>query len=40
MPAEVPHLARNDGGSGARALVIHSRADKEKPFVVPVKRAT
>ena len=40
MPAEVPHLARNDGGSGARALVIHSRSDKAKPFVVPVKRAT
>jgi quercetin dioxygenase-like cupin family protein len=40
MPAEVPHLARNDGIGGARALVTHSRADKEKPFVVAVKRAT
>jgi quercetin dioxygenase-like cupin family protein len=40
MPAEVPHLARNDGPRGARALVTHSRADKEKPFVVAVKRAT
>ena len=40
MPAEVPHLARNDGTRGARALVTHSRADKEKPFVVAVKRAT
>ena len=40
MPAEVPHLARNDGTGGARALVTHSRADKEKPFVVAVKRAT
>src|SRR5712691_5486896 len=40
MPAEIPHLARNDGSGGARALVTHSRADKDKPFVVPVKRAT
>jgi hypothetical protein len=40
MPAEIPHLARNDGSGGARALVTHSRSDKEKPFVVVVKRAT
>ena len=40
IPAEIPHLARNDGAGAARALVIHSRADKEKPFVVGVKRAT
>ncbi len=40
ISAEIPHLARNDGSSGARALVTHSRADKEKPFVVVVKRAT
>ncbi len=40
MPAEIPHLARNDGSGGARALVAHSRSDKEKPFVVAVKRAT
>jgi quercetin dioxygenase-like cupin family protein len=40
MPAEVPHLARNDGPSGVRALVTHRRGDKEKPFVVAVKRAT
>ena len=39
IPAELPHLARNDGSVGARALVTHSRADKEKPFVVGVKRA-
>jgi quercetin dioxygenase-like cupin family protein len=40
MPAEIPHLARNDSSGGARALVTHSRADKDKPFVVVVKRAT
>jgi quercetin dioxygenase-like cupin family protein len=40
MPANIAHLARNDGSGGARALVTHSRADKEKPFVVAVKRAT
>ena len=40
IPAEIPHLARNDSGSPARALVTHSRADKDKPFVVAVKRAT
>jgi quercetin dioxygenase-like cupin family protein len=40
IPAEMPHLARNDGNGGARALVTHSRADKEKQFVVAVKRAT
>ena len=31
IPAEVPHLARNDGSGAARALVTHSRAEKEKP---------
>src|SRR5262245_50826973 len=40
IPAEIPHLARNDGSAAARALVTHSRADKAKPFVVAVKRAT
>jgi quercetin dioxygenase-like cupin family protein len=40
IPAEIPHLARNDSGSAARALVTHSRADKDKPFVVAVKRST
>src|SRR5262245_36175499 len=35
--AETPH--RNDSTQAtARALVIHSRADKEKPFVVVLKR--
>ena len=40
IPAEIPHLARNDSSSAARALVTHSRADKDKPFVVAVKRST
>jgi quercetin dioxygenase-like cupin family protein len=40
IPAEIPHLARNDSSGGARALVIHSRADKAKPFVVAVRTAT
>ena len=40
IPAEIPHLARNDGGGAARALVTHSRADKDKPFVLAVKKAT
>ena len=41
IPADIPHLARNDGTNAmARALVTHSRADKDKPFVVAVKRAT
>jgi quercetin dioxygenase-like cupin family protein len=40
IPAEIPHLARNDSGSPAKALVTHSRADKDKPFVVGVKRST
>jgi quercetin dioxygenase-like cupin family protein len=40
IPADVPHLARNESTSApARALVVHSRSDKEKPLVVPVKRA-
>src|SRR5262249_1020792 len=30
IPAETPHLARNDGAAIARALVTHSRADKAK----------
>ena len=40
IPAEIPHLARNDGSGAARALVTHSRADKDKPLVLAVKRAT
>ena len=39
IPAEIPHLARNESTSVlARALVTHSRADKDKPLTVPVKR--
>jgi len=41
IPADVPHLARNDSTSAAaKALVVHSRSAKDKPLVVPVKRAT
>ena len=39
IPAETPHLVRNDSAqTTARALVIHSRADKEKPFLVVLKK--
>jgi quercetin dioxygenase-like cupin family protein len=39
IPADVPHSVRNDGTSvTARALVTHSRADKEKPLLVIVKK--
>jgi quercetin dioxygenase-like cupin family protein len=39
IPAETPHLVRNDSNQAtARALVIHSRADKEKPFLVALKK--
>ena len=38
IPAEIPHLVRNeDTQTPARALVTHSRSDKEKPFVVTLK---
>jgi quercetin dioxygenase-like cupin family protein len=41
IPAEIPHLARNDSANAmARALVTHSRADKDKPFLVVLKRPT
>jgi quercetin dioxygenase-like cupin family protein len=41
IPAEIPHLVRNEGAeTPARALVTHSRSDKEKPFVVTLKRGT
>src|SRR5262245_57124428 len=41
IPAEIPHLARNDSANTtARALVTHSRADKDKPFLVVLKRPT
>jgi quercetin dioxygenase-like cupin family protein len=39
ISAETPHLVRNDSTQAtARALVIHSRADKEKPFLVALKK--
>ena len=39
IPADVPHLARNDSTqASAKALAVHSRSAKDKPFVVPVKR--
>ena len=39
IPADVPHLARNDSAQApAKALAVHSRGAKDKPFVVPVKR--
>jgi quercetin dioxygenase-like cupin family protein len=39
IPADVPHLARNDSAqASAKALAVHSRGVKDKPFVVPVKR--
>src|SRR5215468_3986977 len=38
IPAEIPHLVRNeDTQAQARALVTHSRSDKDKPFVVILK---
>jgi quercetin dioxygenase-like cupin family protein len=41
IPAEVPHLVRNDDANAmARALVTHSRADKEKTFLVILKRSS
>jgi quercetin dioxygenase-like cupin family protein len=39
IPGDIPHLARNDSTSAsAKALVVHSRGAKDKPFVVAVKR--
>jgi quercetin dioxygenase-like cupin family protein len=40
IPAEAPHLVRNDTQTGARALVTHSRSNKEKPLAVVLKRPT
>ena len=40
VPADIPHIARNENAStSAKALVIHSRSAKDKPLVVPVKKA-
>jgi quercetin dioxygenase-like cupin family protein len=38
-PAEVPHSVRNAGTNvTAKGVVMHSRADKQKPLLVNVKR--
>ena len=39
IPAETAHLVRNDTQIEARALVTHSRADKEKPFAIALKKS-
>jgi quercetin dioxygenase-like cupin family protein len=40
IPADVAHLVRNDDANTmAKALVTHSRADKEKAFLVVLKRS-
>jgi quercetin dioxygenase-like cupin family protein len=39
IPAELVHLARNDSaGAIGKALVVHSRAAKDKPLIVVVKK--
>jgi quercetin dioxygenase-like cupin family protein len=39
IPGDVPHLARNENTNATvKALVVHTRGMKDKPFVVPVKR--
>jgi quercetin dioxygenase-like cupin family protein len=39
VPADIVHLARNENTDvGAKALVVHSRAAKDKPLIVVVKK--
>ncbi len=38
ISAETPHLVRNETQTPATALVTHSRAEKEKPFLVVLKK--
>src|SRR6516162_3259249 len=39
IPAELVHLARNESASAnGKALVVHSRAAKDKPLIVLVKK--
>ena len=39
IPAELVHLARNDSASTTgKALAVHSRAAKDKPLIVVVKK--
>jgi quercetin dioxygenase-like cupin family protein len=41
ISAEIPHLVRNNSvKTNARALLTHSRADKQKPFLVVLKQPT
>ena len=41
IAAETPHLVRNDSATTtARTLVVYSRADKQKPFLVVLKKPT
>jgi len=40
IAAELVHLARNEGSASARALVVHSRAAKDKPLIVVVKNSS
>jgi quercetin dioxygenase-like cupin family protein len=39
IPADVPHSVRNnDANVSVKALVIHSRSDKQKPLLLDVAR--
>src|SRR5262249_20357888 len=38
LTAERDHLARNETSTSAKALVVHSRAAKDKPLIVVVKK--
>ena len=38
IPGDIPHLARNESNAMVKALVVHTRAAKDKPFVVPIKK--
>jgi quercetin dioxygenase-like cupin family protein len=39
IPGDIPHLARNESASATvKALVVHTRGMKDKPFVVPVRK--
>ena len=41
IAAETPHLVRNDSATtAAKTLVVHSRADKQKPFLVVLNKPT
>jgi quercetin dioxygenase-like cupin family protein len=41
IAAETPHLVRNDSATtSAKTLVVYSRADKQKPFLVLLNKPT